>query len=162
MIAVRPFAKVQPSSRGRHRVANTLAGAVVIVGASFNAVVGVLSLFAPGTFLTAVGQSTPVVVASATVFAEYAGARELAVALILLVCAAMRIGPVLAGVLLVAAAANALDAASALATSRWVQMPGAVVFAAAFAFAAAWYARQTLQPARKAWFLSYRERRHQW
>ena len=149
MIAVRPFAKVQPSSRGRHRVANTLAGAVVIVGALFNAVAGVFSLIAPGTFLTAVGQPTPVV-ASASVFAEYAGARELAVALILLVCAAMRIGPVLAGVLLVAAAANALDAASALATGRWVQMPGAVVFAAAFAFAAAWYARQTLQPARPA------------
>ena len=150
MIAVRPFAKVQPSSRGRHRVANTLAGAVVIVGALFNAVAGVFSLIAPGTFLTAVGQPTPVVVASASVFAEYAGARELAVALILLVCAAMRIGPVLAGVLLVAAAANARDAVSALATGWWVQMPGAVVFAAAFAFAAAWYARQTLQLARTA------------
>jgi len=40
MMAVRPFAKVQPSSHERYRAASILAGAVVIVGASFNAVVG--------------------------------------------------------------------------------------------------------------------------
>jgi len=150
MMAVRPFAKVQPGSRGRHRVASTLAGAVVIVGALSIAVAGVLSLIAADTFLAAVGQSTPEVLASASVFAEYAGAREFAVALALTVCAAMRIGPVLAGALVVAATANALDAASAVAAGRWVQMPGAIVFAAAFAFAAAWYAKQTLQSARDA------------
>src|SRR6516165_7779771 len=100
MIAVRPFAKVQPSSRGRHRVANTLAGAVVIVGALFNAVAGVFSLIAPGTFLTAVGQPTPVVVASASLSAQYAAARERWVGVILLDSGAMRIVRLLAALLL--------------------------------------------------------------
>jgi len=145
-MAVGLLPKVQSSSQGRGRTAGAFAGGVVIVGALFNAVAGVLGLLAPGTFLAMVGQSTPVVIASTTVFAEYAGARELAIALTLMVCVALRIGPVMAGALLVAATANAIDAVAALTTGSWAQLPGALMFAAAFAFAAVWYARQTSQP----------------
>ena len=84
---------------------------------------------------------------STLVFAEYAGARELAIAVALIGCVALRIAPALAGVLVVAATANALDAVEALATARWVQLPGAVVFAAAYACAAVWYTRQPAQSA---------------
>src|SRR5262249_410078 len=88
------------SSRLGDRLVRAPVTAVVILGVLFNAVAGVVSLIAPGTFLAAVGQATAVLTPSASVFAEYAGARELAIAVSLTACAVWRIAPVLAGVLL--------------------------------------------------------------
>ena len=139
MMAARLLPKVRSNSQAGAR----LAAGIVLVGALFNAAVGILSLIAPATFLMAVGQSTPVVAASTLVFGEYAADRELAIAVALIICAAVRLTPVLAGVLVVAATANALDALGALASGRWLQLPRALLFAVAFAGAAVWYARET-------------------
>lgn len=147
MIADGSFPRGRTSSPAIGRLARAFVVAVVIVGALFNGVVGALSLLAPGAFLAAVGQAEEVVAPSALVFAEYAGAREVAIAAALIVCAAWRLWPALAGVLIVAAAANAVDAVGALAAGRWVQLPGAVAFAAVYALAATWCARQPAQSA---------------
>ena len=127
-----------------------LVAAVVILGVLFNAAVGLLSLLAPTGFLAAVGQASPSMTPATSVFAEYAGARELAIAVALIVCAASRIAPALAGVLVVAATANTLDAVEALASGRWLQLPGALLFAMAFTGAAIWFARRTRQSADSA------------
>jgi hypothetical protein len=132
---------VDTQSSWRERIVSTLVGAVVILGAVFNGAVGALSLLSPTTFLAVIGQSTPELTPGVLAFAGYAGARELAIAVGLVVLLAVRATPALAGVLVVAALANAIDAAGAVTAQRWVQLPGAVVFALAYASAAIWFWR---------------------
>ncbi len=99
MMAAGLLPKIRASWPTRDRRARVLLGAVVIVGALFNAAVGLFSLLTPAAFLAAVGQTTPVVTPSTSVFAEYAGARELAIAVGLIVGAALRMAPALLVVL---------------------------------------------------------------
>ena len=70
--------------------------------------------------------------------AAYVGARELPMAVMLLVLLLMRSNRVLPAVMLLFAASNGLDAIDALAYQRWAQLPGAAVFALAFRAAASW------------------------
>jgi hypothetical protein len=99
---------------------------------------GVLSFFAPSAFLSIVGEPSAQLSAGAQVFAAYTGARELAIAATLLMLLITRATRSLAAVMLVAAFANAFDFIHALATQRWVQVPGALVFAAILLAAAVW------------------------
>jgi len=143
MIDAGVLPEIRSNSEARGRLVRALAGAVVIVGVVVNAVVGILSLLAPTAFLAAIGEGGSVLTPSSLVFAGYSGARELGIGVALALCAALRIPPALAGALMVAAAANAVDAIDAVTTGRWAQLPGAFLFAAAYACAAMWYARQT-------------------
>lgn len=129
---------VPSRSRFGAGIARRAAGVIVLAGALVNATVGVLSLLAPSQFLAFVGQSSQELTPAASVFAAYAGARELGVAIALLVLLAMRRVPLLAGALTVAALANLVDAALAVAAQRWVQLPGALAFTLAYAIAAVW------------------------
>jgi hypothetical protein len=128
--------QVAATSERKSRLVRVVVAAIVLVGVLFNAAVGLLSLIVPSAFLGLVGETTFPVTPSAAVFAEYAGARELAIAVALAACAALRITPALAAVLGVAAIANVIDAIAAVASGRWVQLPGAVVFAVAYGSAA--------------------------
>jgi hypothetical protein len=145
-MAAQVVPNVKVRKRTNERSLRLLLGAVVIVGMLFNAAAGLLSLLQPGAFLSAVGEAT-LVSPAVSVFAEYAGARELAVAAALFVCGLTRATPALMGVLIVASAANALDTVGAIASGRWVQLPGALVFAIAYALAAAACWRLTLPSA---------------
>jgi len=115
-----------------------LVGAVVVLGALVTGLTGVLSLVAPATFLALVGHRGEPLSAGARVFADYAGARELAIAVALVVLLVLRSRRVLPGLMVVTAGANAVDAGGAVAAGRWVQLPGAVVFALIFLATAAW------------------------
>jgi hypothetical protein len=115
---------------------------VVVLGAVANGVVGALSLVAPRTFLGAVGHPDEPLSAGVQVFAAYTGTRDLAVALLLLVLLAARSTRPLAGVVLLVALTNTLDGLDALASQRWAQLPGALVFAAVFAAVAIWLLRR--------------------
>jgi hypothetical protein len=125
----------------RPRIIAIAVGAIVILGALFNAAVGALSLLSPTGFLGLVGERSQDLTPGVIVFAAYAGARELAIAAALLVLLALRARPALVGVLFFAALANAFDAAGALLAGRWVQLPGAVIFSVAYASAAMWFSR---------------------
>jgi hypothetical protein len=103
--------------------------------------VGALSLLSPAGFLALVGEGRQDLSPGIVVFASYAGARELAIAVALLVLLAARAVPALVGVLVVAAVVNALDVGGAVLADRWVQVPGAVIFTIAYASAAIWLSR---------------------
>lgn len=121
-------------------------GAIVLAIVT-SAVFGVLSLVAPTTFLSIVGVPSARVglSASAQVFAAYTGARELALALTLLVLLILRAPRGLAAVMLLAALANGFDAGHALLTQSWFQLPGALLFAIVYVAAALWlFKRSTL------------------
>ena len=126
--------QVAANSGRKSPLVRVVLGVVVLAGILFNAAVGLLSLIVPSSFL--VGETTSPMTPSAAVFAESAGARELASAVALAACAALRITPALAAVLGVGAIANVVDAIAAVASGRWVQLPGAIVFALAYASAA--------------------------
>jgi hypothetical protein len=115
---------------------------VVVVGALLNAVVGVLSLFAPQLFLSSVGLAGAEVTAAARLFADYTAARDLAIAGVLLGLLARRSTGGLPSVLVLVGAANVIDALVGVASQRWAQVPGSLVFAAAYLATAAWLARQ--------------------
>lgn len=109
---------------------------IVVAGALVLGTVGLLSLLAPGAMLALVGHSGEQPSQGTRVFADYTGTRDLAIAIVLLVLLAMRSSRALPAVLLLAALANGLDAVTAVASQRWPQLPGAVVFAIAFLVAA--------------------------
>src|SRR5215469_13549584 len=98
----------------RPRIIAIGVGAIVILGALFNAAVGALSLLNPSGFLAMVGGGDQDLTPGVTVFAGYAGARELAIAVALLVLVALRAGPALVGVLVIAGLANAIDVIGAI------------------------------------------------
>jgi hypothetical protein len=122
--------------------ARWLVDAVVLLGALLTGLVGVLSLVAPAAFLAVIGHQGMPVTSSGQIFAAYTGTRELAIAVALVVLLVLRSTRVLAALMVVTAGANLLDAVDALAAGRWVQVPGALVFALAFLAAAAWLAKQ--------------------
>ncbi len=134
---------VDSGSNPRDRIVSTVVGAIVILGALFNGAVGALSLLSPASFLATVGHAAQEVTPGVLLFAAYASARELAIAAALLGLLVVRAAHPLIGVLLVAALANAIDAAGAVAAQRWAQLLGAVVFGVAYACAAMWFSRAT-------------------
>jgi len=126
------------SSAEQSSLIRWLVGAVVVLGALVTGLTGVLSLVAPTTFLALIGHRGEPLTAGVRVFADYAGARELAIAVALVVLLVLRSRRVLLGLMVVTAGANAVDAVGAFAAGRWVQLPGAVVFALIFLATAAW------------------------
>ena len=125
-----------------------LAYAAVVLAIVTNTVFGLLSLLVPASFLTLVGERSAEVSADAQIFAAYAGARELAIAVALLVLLFIRARRALAGVILLAALANGFDLGHALLTQRWVQVPGALIFAIIYLAAAVWFFRHMDGPDR--------------
>ena len=115
-----------------------LAHSAIVLAIVTSAIFGVLSLVAPAAFLSIVGVQTAQVDASAQVFAAYTGARELAIALTLLVLLVLRAPRGLAAVMLLAALANGFDAGHALLSQAWFQLPGALLFAIVYLAAARW------------------------
>lgn len=130
----------------RSGAARWLVAAVIILGALITGLVGLLSLVAPTAFLAAIGHSGAHLTAGTQIFAAYTGARELAIAVALVVLLALHSTRVLPGLMVVTAGANLLDVVDALAAGRWVQVPGALVFALAFLAAAAWLVKQPARP----------------
>lgn len=137
-----PADRASAAPTARSVVAGWLVGLVVVLGALINALVGLLSFFAPTTFLTVIGHRGEPLTEGVRIFAAYTGARDLAVAVALAVLLAMRSRRVLPGLLATVAAANALDGVAALAFRRWAQVPGSFVFALAFVAAAIWLFKQ--------------------
>jgi len=133
-----PAERRSASSTERSRLTRWLIGAVVVLGALVTGLTGVLSLVAPATFLALTGHRGEPVTAGVRVFAAYAGARELAIAVALVVLLALRSRRVLPGLMMVTAGANAVDVVGAVAAGRWVQLPGAVVVALVFLATAVW------------------------
>ena len=132
-------------NRGSKHAGWWLAYGAVVLAIVTSAVFGVLSLVAPAAFLSIVGVRTAQVDASTQAFAAYTGARELGLALSLLVLLVLRAPRGLAAVMLVAALANVFDAGHALLAQHWVQLPGALLFAIVYLAAALWlFKRYTL------------------
>jgi hypothetical protein len=119
----------QVRSRSGKRAIGFVTVVAVVVGAALSGAAGLLSWLAPSVFLSAVGQVSVDVTPAASVFAAYAGAREVAIALTLIALLVLRAWPAFVGALIVAALANFADALGALAAQRWTQLPGALVFA---------------------------------
>jgi hypothetical protein len=115
---------------------------VVVFGALLSAVIGVLGLVAPGALLGILGHPGEHVSASSQQLAAYVGARELPIAVMLVVLLFVKSNRALLAVMTLFAAANALDAIDALVYHRWAQLPGAVAFALIFVAAALWLLRQ--------------------
>jgi Domain of unknown function (DUF4267) len=122
---------------------------IVVAGALVLGTVGLLSLFAPGAMLALVGHAGEQPSPGTRVFADYTGTRDVAIAVVLLVLLAMRSSRALPAVLLLTALANGLDAAAALASQRWPQLPGALGLAIAFLVAAILLSRRSaIDPSR--------------
>ena len=115
-----------------------LAYGAVILAVVTSAAFGVLSLFSPSAFLAIVGVQSAQLNASAQVFAAYTGARELAIAVTLLVLLVTRASRGLAAVMLLAALANLFDFGHAVISQRWFQAPGALIFAIIYLAATVW------------------------
>ena len=128
----------QTNLAGSRHLGWWLAHGAIVLAIVTSAVFGVLSLVAPAAFLSIVGMQTAQVNASAQVFAAYTGARELAIALTLLVLLVLRAPRGLAAVMLLAALANGFDAGHALLSQTWFQLAGALVFAIVYLAAALW------------------------
>jgi hypothetical protein len=103
-------------------------GAVVLAMVT-SAAFGMLSFLAPSAFLSIVGARTGQLDAGAQIFAAYTGARELAIAVTLLVLLLTQASRGIAAVMLLIALANGFDAVHAILSQRWAQAPGALVFA---------------------------------
>lgn len=122
----RPIVAVSADRRG---IIRRLVAAVIVLSAVVNVAAGVLSLVAPAAFLAAIGHRGERLTTGTHIFAAYTGARELALGVTLLVLLALRSTRVLPSLLAMTALANALDGVAALASQRWEQAPGPVVFA---------------------------------
>lgn len=115
---------------------------IVALGALLSATIGVLGLLAPGNLLALLGYPGEHLTGGTVQLAAYVGARELPIAVILLVLLVAKSNRVLPAMMLLFAASNALDAIDALAFQRWAQLPGAAVFAVAFLVGAMWLLKQ--------------------
>ena len=138
-----PVATGPASDTDKRSVGRWLVSGVVTLAVVTGAIFGALSLFAPASFLSIVGVHSEQVSASAQVYAAYTGTRELAIAVTLVVLLVMRATRGLAAVMLLTALANALDVVHALAVQRWVQVPGALVFAVVYFATAVWLFRRS-------------------
>lgn len=114
---------------------------VVILGALLIGAAGLASIFAPQVVLTAVGVSGVPINAGTEIFARYTGARDVALAVMLLILVAARSRRVLAGLVVATALANALDCVFDLVAQRWPAAPGPFSFAVLYLAAAAWLIR---------------------
>ncbi|MGI8689243.1 MAG: hypothetical protein ACR2M3_11750 [Thermomicrobiales bacterium] len=114
---------------------------VVVLGALLNAMVGILSLFAPATLLASLGQSGEHLTAGTRLFAAYTGAREIPVAVLLVVLLVMR-SRLLPALMVLSASVYALDGLDALASGDGPRIAGSFVFAIAFLSAALWLFKQ--------------------
>ena len=115
---------------------------VVVLGALLLGAAGLASIFAPRVFLTAVGVSGEPINAGTEIFARYTGARDVALAVMLLTLVAVRSRRVLAGLVVATALANTLDCALDLVAQRWPAAPGPCLFASLYLAAAVWLFRQ--------------------
>ena len=129
-------------SVGRSATVLWLVRILVVFGALLSAVIGVLGLVAPAALLGILGHPGEHVNASTKQLAAYVGARELPMAIMLLVLLFVRSNRALPAVMALFASANALDAIDALVYHRWSQLPGAAAFALAFVAAALWLVKQ--------------------
>lgn len=135
---VAPDTTVQASVVSGKSVGWWLAYSAIILAVVTSAAFGVLSFFSPSAFLAIVGEQGAQLNASAQVFAAYTGARELAIAVTLLVLLVTRASRGLAAVMLLAALANGFDFVHAVISQRWFQAPGALIFAIIYLAAAVW------------------------
>ena len=115
---------------------------VVVLGALLMGAAGLTSILAPQAFLIAVGVSGEPINAGTEVFARYTGARDVALAVMLLILVAVRSRRVLAGLVIVTALANALDCVLDLVAQRWPAALGPFLVAVLYLAAAAWLFRQ--------------------
>ncbi len=115
---------------------------VVVLGALLMGAAGLTSIFAPQVFLIAVGVSGEPINAGTEIFARYTGARDVALAVMLLILLAVRSRRVLAGLVVATALANALDCALDLVAQRWPAALGPFLFAILYLAAAVWLFRQ--------------------
>ena len=91
---------------------------VVVLGALVSAGIGVLALVAPGSLLAVLGHPAEHVTAATVQLAAYVGARELPIAVMLVVLVFARSTRVLPAMMLLFAASNAIDALDAVAFQR--------------------------------------------
>jgi hypothetical protein len=112
--------------------------AVVLVGAALAVAGAVLSEVAPTTL---VPHGEPMT-AAAWRFADYTFARDLALGLGLLVALAARARQALAGLMVLTAAVQLVDAVQDAIRGDWVLVPGLVIFAALFLVGAVRLRRQ--------------------
>jgi hypothetical protein len=106
---------------------------VVLLGAALTAAGAVIALVRPALLLPPGDQMTD----AARVYADYLVARNLALAVMLGVLLAIRARRMLAGLLVLTALIQLLDAVLDAATGRWALVPGLLLFATAFGIAAA-------------------------
>jgi len=123
---------------------------VVVLVAVLMGAAGLASIFAPQVLLIAVGVNGVPINAGTEIFARYTGARDVALAVMLLILVAVRSRRVLAGLMVATALANALDCASDLVAQRWPAAPGPFVVAVLYLAAAAWLVRQDRKSAATA------------
>lgn len=114
---------------------------VIFIGALGMGIVGVLCLVAPPLFLATIGHRGAVLTVETQILADYTGARELALAIGLLVVLAIRSTYGLVTLLTVTSGANAIDGLGAIIAGRWVQVPGAFLITVVFLFIAIWLLR---------------------
>jgi hypothetical protein len=129
---------VRPETRGvalRPLVIPWFVAIVVVVGVLLNATVGILSLFAPATLLSILGQSGEHLSAGTRLFAAYTGAREIPVAVLLAVLLVRR-SRLLPALMMLSVSIYALDGLDALISGDLPRMAGSFVFALAFLAAA--------------------------
>src|SRR5215468_162111 len=115
---------------------------VVVLGAVLMGAAGLASIFAPQVFLSAVGVGGVPINAGTEIFASYTGARDLALAVMLVILVAVRSRRVLAGLVVATALANALDCALDLVAQRWPAAPGPFLLAVLYLAVAVWLIRQ--------------------
>ena len=101
---------------------------IVLLGAALMAAGGVIALVHPALLLAPGERMNQ----AARVYADYLVARDLAVAIVLGVLLAMRVRRMLAGLLVLTALIQLLDAGLDAATGRLTLVPGLLVLTAAF------------------------------
>jgi hypothetical protein len=113
---------------------------IVLLGVALTAAGAILALVHPASLLSPGEQMNQ----AARVYAHYLVARNLAVAILLGVLLALRARRMLAGLLVLTALIQLLDAGLDAATGRWALVPGLLVLTAAFLVGAARLCGQAL------------------
>jgi hypothetical protein len=101
---------------------------IVILGALLTAAGGIIAQVHPALLLRAGDQVTP----AAHVYAGYLVSRNLALAVMLLAVLVLRARRVLAGLMVLTAVIQLIDAVVDAAGGRWTLVPGVMVFGVAF------------------------------
>lgn len=119
----------EPRSRPSHaRSVPRWLTAIVIFGAVLAAAGGIIALADP-TLLVGSGEHMN---AAANIYARYLFSRNVALAVALLVALSLRARRVLAGLMLLTALIQVLDAVVDATSGRWATVPGLIVFIAVF------------------------------